>query len=230
MLRISSISDVVKLPFQIVFGAAHGTGSALYKGSSPSTFAGEEVYNIIGKFSNDNVSLGLTQIKKSHILDDLRRIFQKDGLKTFFNTLFSTEAAKAAGKAVLGLRGIGVLLVGGIVAALGVYFGSTLFMESWRKVTQLKQGKPADLVRNPWVHGAHGLTGLAMAVGGAMAFFPPTMIFGAGLAVSGFIGAMALHGVRYVMGGQHPLRYYEQLFYPFDKLAKKFTNKTNYYS
>lgn len=243
MLGVDSASDLVRLPFRLGFGALHGTGSAIVNrrvdpalGKAVITADAAKdpaVYLRTQAFINKHIGTGIEQILGSGILNDLRGIFQKGGLNTVFEVLTGSgkaaEAIKAGTKAALGLRGIGVLLAGGILAGVGVYFGSTLAMESWKKVTQLNQGKRTDLVANPWVHGAHALTGLAMAVGGAMAFIPgPTMAYGAGLAVSGFLGAMVLHGVRFVMGGQHILRYYELLPYPFDKLAEKFTNKESY--
>ena|SRR3989338_2199202 len=220
------IGDIVRLPFQLGAGAIYGTGAALTKGGVDYKIirrigiTDPTPYHYVRGFANKHVGIGLHEITKSGFSKALQGVFGKGGL----NTLFEVLTTK------LGPRGLALLGAGGFIAAVGIYFASTLGLESWRKVTQLKQGKPADLVRSPWVHGAHALTALAMGVGCAAFLFPPTAIFGAGLAVSGFVGAMALHGVRFVMGGQHSLRYYEQWLYPFDKLAKLFTNKTNYYS
>ena len=235
MFGISSASDVVKLPFQLLGGVSAGTWHAI-KNRGVGTWAAPPKSSVLlnssGVFANKHVGEGMKEVLGSGILDDFRGILGKDGITKFWSTLTrNTDAAAKLSKAALGLRGIGLLVAGGFLAGVGVYLGAKLFKESWHKVSKINQGYHDDVVDNVWIHGAQALTGLAMAVGGMMAFIPgPTMAIGAGLAISGFVGALGLHALRYVLGGNHVLKFHESLPWPFDRLVAKFKNEdASYY-
>ena len=218
------LGDVIRLPFQLAGGAIEGTRAALIKGGVNRSIirmngiADPTLYHYTRAFANKHVGIGFHEIIKSGFPKALQDVFGKGGL----NKLFEVLTTK------LGARGLVLLGAGGFLAAVGVYLGTTLFKESWHKVSKINQGYTVDNVNSAWVHGAHGLTGLAMAVGGVAAFFPPTAIYGAGLAISGLVSSLALHAYRYAAGGNHALRFEETLPWPFSGLVRKYKDGANY--
>lgn len=222
----SLVGKIIALPFHVVGGTAYGSVSAINNGGSTGLFASEvddarralaagqegagvSLFKKISNFFDTHVGQGLTDIKASGVADDVAQIGEKGKLGEVFSKLFSP-----ATEGGVGARGLGLIATRVLASAGLAVFGFRTFIGSYKKFSQAMKGHSTlDNTRSPVIHGLKALGGLAMTVGGVLAFPGLTAALGIGgafgfplaLAGLGLYGATAL--VQYSLYGFHMFNY-----------------------
>ena len=217
-LTTEAIGRVVRFPLRVVGGGIEGacrgfTTSSPGSLTIPSDVIEPEGYVVMNWLKNF-VGGARQDIATSGLLD------------AYTNKEFSKMwgiLTGAVGKGV-GVRGLGMLGIYGVLAGVALYWGTNLALTSWHKIGEIKKGYNGDIVRSPWVHGAHAMTGLAMAGGTLMLLNPVTYAAAAPTIAAGFVGATALHVLRYALGGIHWFRFDQAAPWPLNTLFRKFKN------